>query len=320
MQQFQKGIDFERLIERVHKILEPNNSDVRWNEKIPDPDNPEQGRQIDIIIRHPDYIEYVECRIHKKAQNVKWIESLIGLKCSLNIDRIIAVSANGFTKGAIKKAERFNIELRRLEELTREEVLSWKSKSTCYLLFYRVNMLTTQYSVDITSNTFVTDDEIIHNIKSSNLSNHALDYYFHKLLSMGLKENISLKKEFLLPVNVKIDDIVRVSEILVSGSITTFQKKLDLSIVSKFKTESFKDKFKDLVTIENFERMIEVIQSNHKSSTRFNFAEMTLPDNVVFSGDMIIGSGEMKTLGEFSFDNLKSSPRLPVLKIKIIRN
>lgn len=40
-------IEFERQIRRIHQILVQDYGVVIWNDKIPDPDNPEQNRQID---------------------------------------------------------------------------------------------------------------------------------------------------------------------------------------------------------------------------------------------------------------------------------
>jgi len=95
--------EIEQMITRVHELLEGQDADVMWDQKIPDPDNPKQPRQIDILIRKGNLLTLVECRIHKEKQNVKWIEELIGRRVSLNADVVIAVSASGFTSGAIKK-------------------------------------------------------------------------------------------------------------------------------------------------------------------------------------------------------------------------
>jgi len=43
--------EFEIMISRTHKLLEGDDATVDWNERIPDPDNPKQGRQIDVLVR-----------------------------------------------------------------------------------------------------------------------------------------------------------------------------------------------------------------------------------------------------------------------------
>lgn len=104
--------DFEKQITRIHELLEGSNAAVTWNEKIPDPDNPSQPRQIDFTIKNSDSFTIGECRFRKQPEDVKWIEELIGRKISLKADGVIAVSASGFTQGAIKKASAHGVVLR----------------------------------------------------------------------------------------------------------------------------------------------------------------------------------------------------------------
>ena len=40
---------FEKQIQRTHDLIEQPGSMVTWNDHLPDPDNPEQARQIDVI-------------------------------------------------------------------------------------------------------------------------------------------------------------------------------------------------------------------------------------------------------------------------------
>lgn len=128
---------FEKQIYRIHALLEQSESKVTWDDYIPDPDNCDQPRQIDITIKRDNKLTLVECRIHKKKQNVKWIEELIGRKQSLHADAIIAVSSSGFTPGAIKKAEKYGIILRDLLTLTKEEIRKWGHATKVWLTFYQ---------------------------------------------------------------------------------------------------------------------------------------------------------------------------------------
>jgi hypothetical protein len=61
--------EFEQRIERIHRLLESEGA-VKWNERISDPDNPEQLRQIDVTIRRDDKLTMVQCRIHSAPQDV----------------------------------------------------------------------------------------------------------------------------------------------------------------------------------------------------------------------------------------------------------
>src|SRR5258708_3891153 len=94
----------EREVHRIHDLLVRSHEDVTWNDHIPDPDNPEQLRQIDVTIRRNGELTIIECRLSRRRQDVKWIEELIGRRKSLGAQEIIGVASAGFTEGAQKKA------------------------------------------------------------------------------------------------------------------------------------------------------------------------------------------------------------------------
>lgn len=120
---------FERQIERIHSLLESEDSIVTWNDHVPDPDNPSQQRQIDVSIRRDDAFTLVECRIHAQPQDVTWIEELIGRRSSLKADAVIAVSASGFTRGAVLKGNAHGIFLRDMKSLSVDEIRSWGKRT-----------------------------------------------------------------------------------------------------------------------------------------------------------------------------------------------
>lgn len=132
-----KSEEFELMIARIHEILESESANVEWNDKIPDPDNPSQLRQIDVTVRNGEMFNIIECRIHKVKQDVKWIEELVGRRASLEADTVIAVSSSGFTSGAIKKAKKYGVILKDLVNLTDEDVLSWTKAIYINIIFYR---------------------------------------------------------------------------------------------------------------------------------------------------------------------------------------
>jgi hypothetical protein len=133
----EKSNQFEQMIARIHELLEDQEADVLWNETIPDPDNPQQPRQIDVLIKKDAMVNIIECRFHKGKQNVKWIEELIGRRTSLNANSVVAVSASGFTSGAIKKANKYGIILNDLLSITDDEIISWANSIKITLYFYR---------------------------------------------------------------------------------------------------------------------------------------------------------------------------------------
>ena len=133
----QASDEFEIMISRTHKLLEGDDATVDWNERIPDPDNPKQGRQIDVLVRKDGLKNLIECRLHKEPQDVTWIEELIGRRLSLDANAIVAVSASGFTSGAIKKANKYGVLLKDVNRLTDEEICSWSKSIDISVFYYR---------------------------------------------------------------------------------------------------------------------------------------------------------------------------------------
>ena len=129
--------EFEKKVEWIEYLLKGEGAQVKWNDRIPDPDNPEQQRQIDITIKRENLLIIVECRLHSEPQDVTWIEELYGRRISLNADSVIAVSASGFTKGAVLKAERLGIVLRGFRTITEDEVRNWGIAADVYLEYIR---------------------------------------------------------------------------------------------------------------------------------------------------------------------------------------
>ena len=129
--------EFEIMISRIHELLESEDAIVEWNERIPDPDNPRQGRQVDVLVRKNGLKTHIECRLHKEPPDVNWIEELMGRRTSLEADAIVAVSASGFTSGAVKKANKYGVILRDTNQLVDEEIVSWARSKAISLLYYR---------------------------------------------------------------------------------------------------------------------------------------------------------------------------------------
>jgi hypothetical protein len=138
----QASDNFERQIERIHSLVESEDAVVTWDDHLPDPDNPTRARQIDVSIRRNGALTLVECRLHAEPQDVQWIEELIGRRISLKADMIIAVSASGFTRGAILKARAHGIVLRDMKSLTEEEIRSWGRRTRVSVEFYRFENVT----------------------------------------------------------------------------------------------------------------------------------------------------------------------------------
>jgi len=130
--------EFERQVEKIHSLIQDPEGEVTWDDRIQDPDNPQQQRQIDISIKRDGFLTIVECRIHRETQDVTWIEELIGRRASLRADVVIAVSASGFTSGAILKAKAYGIILRDVISLTEEEIRAWGKRTDVKITFHRI--------------------------------------------------------------------------------------------------------------------------------------------------------------------------------------
>jgi hypothetical protein len=128
---------FEQQIHRIHELLEGFEAEVTWNDHVTDPDNPPQQRQVDITVKKDGKVTHIECRDHQAPQDVQWIEELIGRRTSLGADVIVAVSSSGFTAGALKKAQRYDIIARDLRDLTDLEITSWGRRVALTIYFYQ---------------------------------------------------------------------------------------------------------------------------------------------------------------------------------------
>lgn len=117
--------EFEQLVFRIIRILEDEGAAITWNASIPDPDSPDNPRQIDILIEKDNKKTHVECRFRRNPQSSNWIEELYGRKTSLKVDSIIGVSASGFYKPAIVKARSLGVIIRDFKSITEDEIRTW---------------------------------------------------------------------------------------------------------------------------------------------------------------------------------------------------
>ncbi|MEK7407716.1 MAG: restriction endonuclease [Acidobacteriota bacterium] len=158
---------FEQQIRRIHELIEQPESQITWSDRFPDPDNSSQPRQIDVTIRRDGKLTLVECRIHRDRQDVQWVEELIGRRLSLRADAVIAVSASGFTEGAIRKAKSFGIILRDFLTLTEEEISSWGHLARVSLTFYEFTHVGLVFRFDPHHLTGLTVDQIEEDLRGS---------------------------------------------------------------------------------------------------------------------------------------------------------
>lgn len=135
--------ELEKRIARLLAIAEGKGASVTWNDRIRDPDNTEQIRQLDVTIRRGASLTVVECRLHSRPQDVQWIEELAGRRMSLRSDMIIGISSSGFTRGAWMKAEALGVFIYDLTRLNPDEIEAWGARANVrleYVHFKRASL------------------------------------------------------------------------------------------------------------------------------------------------------------------------------------
>ena len=274
--------NFERQIQRIHELIEETDAKVEWNDHIPDPDNPEQARQIDVTIKKNGKLTLVECRIHKNKQDVKWVEELIGRKVSLRADVIIAVSASGFTKGAILKAEKYGVILRDILSLTEEEIRSWGNKTKVWLTFYEYTKINIVFVFSKIIQTNISLIEIEKFLKD----NPDKFYGIFEAISKAVDENKITRhkspvKASLIPEDIEINGF-NPKSVLFESLVRTRKKQLNIPSVVVYDKPSI-DALERNVFIETVELgHFEITQSKNNVMVTLDLTPVTIPPNCQF--------------------------------------
>ncbi len=156
-------------------------------------------RELDIVLQNkklPTDKILIECRDHKRSQNVQWIDALEGKSRRLKFTKTIAVSSSGFTNSAINEAKERNITTLTLSEA---EKYNWNNIfSNLKLLKVIVNKIPL-LQIKITGNNGVRDicnKDIVNNefLLASRKFNKSLplnDYLKQTLSSTAFKDFIN---------------------------------------------------------------------------------------------------------------------------------
>lgn len=125
MKQSASWRDFEELVERIQRSLNPE-SEVAANQFLEGHDSGGR-RQVDIVIRHTigttKLLLIVECKRKTRPIDLKEMEEFIGLKEDVRAHAGIMVSANGFSKRALRIAQKNNIQTFTIAETEKD---SWR--------------------------------------------------------------------------------------------------------------------------------------------------------------------------------------------------
>lgn len=111
--------DFQELIATVYEQIAPEGGKVTQSGMVFDKDA-NTLREVDILVEyryaHHDFKLAIECRNRSRKDSVEWIDGLIGKSGSLAVDKLVAVSKEGFTEAAVKKAQAHGIDTLTVEE------------------------------------------------------------------------------------------------------------------------------------------------------------------------------------------------------------
>ncbi len=273
---------FEQKIARIKETLEKGQSEIIWNDKISDPDNPKQGRQIDIHIKRNGHSTHVECRIRKGAQDVQWIEELIGRKLSLNADLMIGVSNSGFTNGAIKKANQHGILLRELSKLSRQEVEGWGQSTLVELRLLRFNSVSMTLKMPIQAGPSVKKTDLIQMIEKEQNRIYQIFSYVNSQVPQDLPKKGRIVSE--LHFNDFLIKGFKVELVTVNCEVEEVSEKVNALVV-----ESYGD---PIVPTENRSSLVEtsdagefeVIHSEETMAFTINCSSAQIPENHFFRG------------------------------------
>ena len=138
------------LVKKIEKALWPEGAIIQSPDFLIDKVTGGK-REVDISIRFEvgssKILIVIECRNRKVAQDVRWIEEIKTKHTDLGTSKIIAVSKNGFSKDAIKKAKVHGIELRTFDAITDNVIRKWNEKLIVEIstLSYQLRSLEFQY-------------------------------------------------------------------------------------------------------------------------------------------------------------------------------
>src|SRR5262245_6390790 len=100
--------EFQKLITRIYARLVPEGGWVCESAMVKERGGRTE-REVDVLLTHRAFGTVlriaVECHDRKRHDDIEWIDSLIGKYKDLEVDKVIAVSASGFSRAAQEKAD-----------------------------------------------------------------------------------------------------------------------------------------------------------------------------------------------------------------------
>jgi hypothetical protein len=156
---------FQRLITFLEQQLAPVGAAVTPSALLQDLAGGVE-REVDILVEstvglHPMRIA-LECRDHKRRQNVEWIESLAGKREHLPVHKLIAVSSSGFTKTATALAAHHDIVLLTLEHALNTDWLAAIARYRIALFVWDHSLVGFECNYHDGGRLDLTSDDLVH--------------------------------------------------------------------------------------------------------------------------------------------------------------
>lgn len=290
--------EFETLTSRIIEHLVESGAKVILNDRIPDPDNPKQLRQIDITLSRNCLKTHIECRNHKAPQDAKWIEELIGRKISLNASAMMAVSSSGFTAGAILKAERFGVFLHDLTKFSPDQVTTWGNHSIVEFGYFGLHPLQIQLIIP----TFRQTDL---NATANELQDRQ-DYVDAMLNPLKYRFNENYR-DFNHPYSFNITAEAhnmtlqgkQVKEARIRGTVYFFKRRLLLPTVMEFRQASHNRE--TMAHVESAENAnTQIIKAGTKASIKIDMSNAPQPEpNSMLAGVIEVELNRPTQIPEF---------------------
>jgi len=192
---------------------------------------------------------------------------------SLGADFIIAVSDSGFTQGAVKKAKRYEIILRNLNELSDEEINKWGRKSKVTLTFY--GFLNIGIRLLFKNHSELNLKEVAEDLNSKS---EFIDSLFNTI-----KYELNKQKYFNYPCSIFWTTQAhnmelcgrRLEGIKIRAEVHTFEENLEIPTVSTFTEYNPSSIDSDCTIVEkNTDIELEVIKSNTEVSLMLNLSNL----------------------------------------------
>lgn len=120
----QRSNAFQTLIHLIEAQLAPQGATVTESALLKDNQDGTE-REIDVLVRIPagdrELKVGIECRDHKRRADLPWVEAVKGKYEFLDVDRIVLVARQGFSRAAIARAKLWGIETLTIESAVRQD-------------------------------------------------------------------------------------------------------------------------------------------------------------------------------------------------------